>query len=479
MCSVDPDELTVMTRATGGLDISGLCFLSYFVHKFRSTIGKSKQIQPGDRVLVATSGGPSSAALLHLIREGLNENSHKKLRFEPVFLYVDESCVSNSPKTGPEYVEKICSEVISRDFLCYVTSLQQVMAPEAHPPVLFTKEWKEMNLPGSPDLDKKLCELLTSCRSISAQQDLHEQLRHKVILQSAHDLGYTKVFFADNSTKLSINILSQVAVGRGSQLPSRVHFRALHRDVEVYRPMREILEYEIQQYILLHGLTILPAPSFNPEGTSIVSCTEEFILGLQKDFPATIPTVFRTGDKLMSTSSGSSKCSTPDVNGDSGSKSTANVNNDPCVMCGSQIDTGQCEASAFIATLVSQKLSCNHPSVHTLQQNSTNRISDGKSKMILNGEVNDSNELKNTVSKTEDSCDCSQNSDCCDGAKSTANSGLKLLTKDMIEDLLCYGCRIILKEMTEVQHLPVKMKQTAAELERRRHMRAHIQDFLL
>ena len=65
------------------------CFLSYFVHKFRSTIGKSKQIRPGDRVLIAISGGLSSSALLHLIRDGLDESSHKKLRFEPTFIYID------------------------------------------------------------------------------------------------------------------------------------------------------------------------------------------------------------------------------------------------------------------------------------------------------------------------------------------------------------------------------------------------------
>lgn len=65
------------------------CFLAYFTHKFRSTIGKSKQIHPGDRVLVGLSGGASSTALLHLIHEGLQENSHKKLRFNPAFLYID------------------------------------------------------------------------------------------------------------------------------------------------------------------------------------------------------------------------------------------------------------------------------------------------------------------------------------------------------------------------------------------------------
>lgn len=34
---------------------------------------------------------------------------------------------------------------------------------------------------------------------------------------------------------------------------------------------------------------------------SIRKLTETFVNGLQEDFPATIPTIFRTGDKICST----------------------------------------------------------------------------------------------------------------------------------------------------------------------------------
>ena len=59
------------------------------MHKFRSTIGKSKQIKAGDEVLVAVSGGISSSSVVHLIYEGISDLSVKKLRFIPTFLHID------------------------------------------------------------------------------------------------------------------------------------------------------------------------------------------------------------------------------------------------------------------------------------------------------------------------------------------------------------------------------------------------------
>ena len=72
------------------------------------------------------------------------------------------------------------------------------------------------------NLRKKFCELISSCESTSAQQDLHDQLLQIVLRQCAHSLGLRKIFLGDNSTTLSVRILSQVALGRGSQLPARV-----------------------------------------------------------------------------------------------------------------------------------------------------------------------------------------------------------------------------------------------------------------
>lgn len=79
-----------------------------------------------------------------------------------------------------------------------------------------------MRHPVDENLRKNLCNLLTSCKSASAQQDLHDQLLQTVLRQCAYSLGFRKIFLGDNSTTLSMRILSQVALGRGSQLPMRV-----------------------------------------------------------------------------------------------------------------------------------------------------------------------------------------------------------------------------------------------------------------
>ena len=65
------------------------CLYDYCSHKFRATIGKSKAIHTGDRVLIAFSGGINSSAIIDMITDGLNEVQHKRLRFIPSIVYID------------------------------------------------------------------------------------------------------------------------------------------------------------------------------------------------------------------------------------------------------------------------------------------------------------------------------------------------------------------------------------------------------
>ena len=45
------------------------CFLRYCAHKFRSSFGKSRLIRDQENVMLAFSGGQSSSAMVHLVRE--------------------------------------------------------------------------------------------------------------------------------------------------------------------------------------------------------------------------------------------------------------------------------------------------------------------------------------------------------------------------------------------------------------------------
>lgn len=64
------------------------CFLHGTTHKFKAQLGKSKLIRPLDKVLIHYRIGHAGTALLHFLRSGLDLDTPKKLRFEPIILFV-------------------------------------------------------------------------------------------------------------------------------------------------------------------------------------------------------------------------------------------------------------------------------------------------------------------------------------------------------------------------------------------------------
>ncbi|XP_070697004.1 cytoplasmic tRNA 2-thiolation protein 2 isoform X2 [Pempheris klunzingeri] len=76
------------------------CFKEYFIHKFRAMLGKNRIIFPGEKVLLAVSGGPSSCSMLSQVLEGLSQNAHKKLRFLPGIVHIDEGGAVGQSEEG-------------------------------------------------------------------------------------------------------------------------------------------------------------------------------------------------------------------------------------------------------------------------------------------------------------------------------------------------------------------------------------------
>lgn len=470
MCSVDPDEVTEMIKETEELDIKSgeilcrkcnedaaevvlrktdpyckKCFLKYFIHKFRSTIGKSKMIFPNDRILVSISGSPTSMTLMHLLRSALDEDDHKKFRFVPYFLHIDECCLSDKSLATCISLD-VCKQVSSHNFICYSVSLEQAMSSDAPKPLQYSEQTNHII---SEDLKTQLQDLLNSCSSSSAREDLVLQLRQDLISKCAQALGFTKVFVGDNATSLAVSLLSSVSQGRGAHVASRVHFKSLHHQTEIYRPMREILLNEIEAYININNVSTFQSNN-TVQGESITQCTEQFVLGLQKEFPSTIPTIFRTGDKL----------------GSGNKLDNDSSNNDYCSLCGRFIDTDQGLASALHATVVSQQLSVSHKFAI--------------SSIVADAEI--ASPIDNDVKSN------SLNDGCCGGDGGGCGNGgggcgtktpLIEITKPLVEACLCYGCRVILRELKEVDKLPLVVKKAALSQERRKHMKSEIQDFLL
>ncbi|XP_042653591.1 cytoplasmic tRNA 2-thiolation protein 2 isoform X2 [Tyto alba] len=317
------------------------CFREYFVHKFRATLGKNRVIFPGEKVLLALSGGPTSSAMLRQVQEGLSRETAKRLRFVPGLIYVDEGAVRGQSPAQREQ-SLACMETLlqATGFPYHLAHLEQALelpasilrpggSGEPNPSYKeavegFIQQQRQegdgeggTSLPGtgdtpvgSPDaprlppaaLTQKLLRLFEATETSTAREELLQMLRTHLILQTARSRGYAKVMTGESCTRVAVKLLTNLALGRGAFLAVDTGFvDDRHGDVTVVRPMREYMAKEVAFYNHFFDVPTLvapPLPTKRQEKPSIHRLIERFLLGLQEDFPSTISTVYRTGEKL-------------------------------------------------------------------------------------------------------------------------------------------------------------------------------------
>lgn len=104
------------------------CFKEYFIHKFRAMLGKNRIIFPGEKVLLAVSGGPSSCSMLSQVQKGLSRNAHKKLRFIPGIVYIDEGgALGQSVEERMKLGAELQAMFKATGFPFYIVPLEQVL----------------------------------------------------------------------------------------------------------------------------------------------------------------------------------------------------------------------------------------------------------------------------------------------------------------------------------------------------------------
>ena len=424
-CSVSP--AVVVVRLNDPLCKS--CFLAYFTHKFRATIGKSRAIKAGEKVLLAFSGGPSSGAMLHLVCEGLSETAVKKLRFEPGIAFIDEGEVlKQSEEERTNYNQHIRDVVTRTKFPFHKLELEDIFSPgqclQADAMCCNNKVEGEQTRTHQAE---KLKNLFDTTSSMTAKEDLLRTLRSKLLLATARNIGYSKIMFADCASRISVRLLSDISQGRGGDLPYDTGFSdGRHGDVIFVRPMREFMTKEIALYNFFNNVETLLIPTLGTMShshASIDRLTEDFVSGLQADFPFTVSTIFRTGDKL------SVKEVSEDV--------TA------CALCGIPMSVNPTLLSTLTDSLSSVKLN------------------------------------------TDDKSTPQSTSDCCGGcgsgcSSSSSFSSEQVLTKENILDTFCYGCRLTFKDSKfTMSDLPSSVQEAATKVRHRAQMKEQIKDFLL
>jgi len=423
------------------------CFQVYVVHKFRAAIGKSHLIRDGERVLVAFSGGPNSAALIHMIQDGLGLKVHKKLRFIPTLIHVDQTSVLPLEESDRQAVQaKVGQLMADSGFPAFMTRLDVGLTLESSPASTSSLPadqlyWPVDTLGPRGDLGPKMQDRLTSVvqglTSISSREDFILNLRNQLLVSIARHMGISKVLTAECSTRLGVRILSDVAQGRGSQVALNTTFAdARNEDVQFVRPVRDLNVKDLAMYNNLFHVSSVFIPTLTTKGevgASIERLTETFVTGLQADYQSTVPNIVKTSEKL----------------------GLPNFSATKCVYCKSPLDTSAGSpalgtASALNAVQFSISLSQNQ-----VQQRSGSAKTEGQG--------------------------CSSQDTCCGEGDGSCHSKIeKGIQLNDIMDHLCYGCQLSIRNFTgDSVTLPLFMKKEAEFATQRIKMRDEIADFLL
>lgn len=301
-CMKCPEKAVVLVR--NGDPLCKTCFLDYIVHKFRATIGKARVIRQGERVLLAVSGGASSCAMLDLVMRGLNKDAVKKLRFQPGVLHIDEGELLGRTveerKITKDSIENLASQA---GFPFHCVMLENLFIGNTESACL-SDDVKDLEISDQASTQSsRIIELFNKVNTMTAKEDLLLHCYRWQLQKTAKEHGYDRIMVGDCSTSLAIRILSDVAQGRGSQLPFNISFEDDRTEISIVRPLREFTKKEIEFYNCFNQVSSFSVPSFSTKASthaSVNRLTQEFLLGLQAGFPSTISTVVRTGDKLSS-----------------------------------------------------------------------------------------------------------------------------------------------------------------------------------
>ena len=310
------------------------------------------------------------------------------------------------------------------------------------------------------DKTNELVRNFSNLKEPSSKEELVQHMRRSVLVKSAESLNCAKVFTGENGTVLAIELLAGVAGGGGGTLPYRVGFRdtrhtqgddgteditGIKNGVTILRPMRDVSSKEVALYTTFHQLETNVSETFGTGEDSLYSIkklTEDFLVGLQDGFPATIPTIFKTGDKLSMPGDG-------DVDGRL------------CCLCSGPLDTTTDQHNALQATMFSSLVSA--------------KGKRGLGDTIYKGVFDEANLGEVNGVGCQDKAD-----ECCgQGDGSCKSSKVPVLSLKELLQSLCYSCRRTFEKIKKVEDLPVKLQKKVGVISRREKMKEEINDFLL
>lgn len=316
------------------------CFLVYVRHKFRATLGSTKIVRRGSKVLLHFTGNAENVCLLDMIKYAFEQESHKRLAFDLELAYIDEHLVDMDGGHDPVKRLRMIQGVTAvleqfPNFRCYYTTIG---GATIELPLISSLSISDVQT--VIEREKKFLAIFNSLQSLSSKQDLLATTRSNVLREAATALECQYVFISDISITMATRLLTNISLGRGSSAALDVAFCDDRIEaLKFVRPFKDLNPVEVTSYIKFTNLKVLEDKSYGCDHgnfASIQNLTSKFINDLQQNFSSTVSTVYRTCSKIAPVDKASP------IDGDIPQCLKNDLNfvdmNQRCVMCKSFLD---------------------------------------------------------------------------------------------------------------------------------------------
>lgn len=279
------------------------CFVAYIRHKFRAALGSTKIVRRHSNVIMYFTGGVESVCLAEMIKVAFEQESHKRLCFDMELIFVDRNCLGPeglNPKCRFDIIQQV-RKILSDQlpcFQCYYSSIASSSHNEISNIAALTLADVELII----DNERNFLQKFNLLQSVTSKQSFIDVMTTETLRTAATQLNGQYVFTSETSIDLANKLMENISLGRGSSVAHDVAFSDDRIEaVKFVRPLKDLTADEAVTYAKILDLKYLETESFGKnlgKLASIQNLTSKFIDDLQKNFPSTVSTVYRTCGKI-------------------------------------------------------------------------------------------------------------------------------------------------------------------------------------
>ena len=253
------------------------CFTHLFVAKVKSTLRLKCILPKAAQLLLAVSGGASSACLARVLHIACDPKADRRLFFAFDIVHVDESAVALGTDEEKQQHQQAVRQLFAQYNVRFLSvPLEEVMNicteqetasvgptadSAASAATLFvsssTADSNFVSFPSANSAQNRaaLQSMFASLKDSSDKSDLLGLLRTRLLAHVARSQGYASVVLGDNATHTACAIFADTAKGRGATVPLRSVLKEEDRfQARWMYPLREQNNQAIALYNYFQGI---------------------------------------------------------------------------------------------------------------------------------------------------------------------------------------------------------------------------------